>query len=138
MDRATASPIQTSKIPSFGTTSNMPGFSDLAKEASRFYSDVKKEPSKHVLQLSTYLAEVTKGTLDDLKQVKQELQQTKAFKPFFRLAQQQPQHAMQAAAAGADRQQQQQHQEGARYQTPAVSAVIKCRYTSFSMPMPWQ
>jgi hypothetical protein len=116
----------------------MPGFSDLAKEATRFYSDVKKEPSKHVLQLSTYLADVTKETLDDLKQLKQELQQTKALQPFFRLSQEQPQHAMQADAAGADRQQQQHHQEGARYQTPAVSAVLKCRYTSFSIPMPWQ
>lgn len=104
------------------------GLNDVYKEYQKLYhdyqkqyQDINREPSKHLLQASEHLADLTKEKVD----------QARAMWSAWSKEPAKGAHA--AAEQGTD-----PHFRPEPYRSPVASLAVKCSFTGFSMPMPWQ
>jgi len=105
------------------------GLNDFYKEYQKLYSDVKqqyqdmkREPSEHLLKLSTYLADVTKQQVDEASKLWSSVNAS-----------------LRAQSSGAPAHQAADGQfRPQTYRSPTAKLLVKCNISGFSMPMPWE
>jgi hypothetical protein len=104
------------------------GLNDFYKEYQKLYSDVKqqyqdikREPSQHLLKLSTYLADITKQGVDDASKMWSSVNSS-----------------LRSPGSGPSQQAHDGKFRPQTYRSPTAKLMVTCNFSSFSLPLPWE